>query len=124
MPVVRPEQAVRHETHGARFLVHASPATGAAVLRAWRLEIPAGTAGVEHTISHEEVFHLLAGSAVVAIDGRPATLAAGDTAVAPAGSTLRVDNPGPGPAAAWVTTTAGLTATLADGTVITPPWAA
>ncbi|MFC6598588.1 cupin domain-containing protein [Kitasatospora paranensis] len=124
MPVIRPEQAVAHEAHGARFLVHAAPATGARTLRAWRLEISEGVRGVAHTISHEEVFHLLAGAVTVSIDGDEAALAPGDTAVAPAGSALRIDNPGPGPAAVWVTTTAGLSAELPDGTTIRPPWAA
>ncbi len=40
-----------------------------------------------------------------------------------AGSELRVDS-GPDGASAWVTTTAGLEAVTADGTRISPPWAA
>ena len=49
--------------------------------------------------------------------GRP-----GDAIVVPPGSSLRVDNPGDEPASAWVTTSAGLEAVLADGTRLSPPW--
>ena len=58
-------------------------------------------------------------------DGLPeaATVAGpGDAIVVPAGSTLRLDNPGGEPVSAWVTTSIGLEAVLADGTRITPPW--
>ncbi|MEV8097526.1 cupin domain-containing protein [Kitasatospora sp. NPDC085879] len=123
MPVVRPDSATVFDLHGARFTSYASAATGADRLRAWRLDVPAGTAGVEHTVSGEEVLHVLAGTPVVTLDGETAALTAGDTVVVPAGARLQVDNPGPGAAAAWVTTTAGLKATLPDGSVVSPPWA-
>ncbi|MER8184737.1 cupin domain-containing protein [Kitasatospora sp. NPDC094015] len=122
MPVIRSAEATVHEVHGARFLSHAATATGSTELSAWRLELPAGTAGVEHTVSGEEVFHVLAGAPVVTLDGAPTELAPGDTAVAPAGTRLRIDTTDT-PAAVWVTTRTGLTATLTDGTVLTPPWA-
>ncbi|MEV6209937.1 cupin domain-containing protein [Kitasatospora sp. NPDC051914] len=123
MPVVRPADATVYELHGARFTSHASATTGADRLRAWRLDVPAGTRGVEHTISHEEVLHVLDGTPAVTLGGTTVVLAPGDTAVAPAGSVLRLDNPGPGPAAAWVTSTVGLQAVLPDGSTVTPPWA-
>ena len=40
----------------------------------------------------------------------------------PAGSELRVDG-GTSDATAWVTTTPGLEAVMADGSRIAPPWA-
>ncbi|GAA0655043.1 cupin domain-containing protein [Kitasatospora atroaurantiaca] len=123
MPVVRSGEATVHEIHGARFVSYATPATGSSELCAWRVEIPAGTQGVEHTISREEIVHLLAGTPVVTIDGRPSRLAPGDTVIAPAGAALKIDNPGEETAEAWVTTSTGLQAVLADGSVITPPWA-
>ncbi|MCU7825530.1 cupin domain-containing protein [Kitasatospora sp. DSM 101779] len=124
MPVVRPDHATVFDLHGARFTSYASAATGAERLRAWRLDVPAGTTGVKHTVSSEEVLHLLHGTPVVTLDGEAAALSPGDTVVVPAGSRLQLDNPGPGPATAWVTTTAGLRATLPDGSVVSPPWAA
>jgi hypothetical protein len=49
-------------------------------------------------------------------------LTAGDTVMVHAGTTLAVENPADRTAATWVTTSVGLTAELADGTLITPPW--
>ncbi|GJF28966.1 hypothetical protein KNE206_16660 [Kitasatospora sp. NE20-6] len=123
MPVVPTDRATVHTLHGASFVSYASAATGADRLRCWRVEIPAGVTGVEHTIDQEEVLHVLTGTPVVTLDGDTTALEAGDTVVAPAGTTLKIDNPGPDTAAAWATTTAGLRATLPDGTVVGPPWA-
>ncbi|MEU9129651.1 cupin domain-containing protein [Kitasatospora sp. NPDC048540] len=123
MPVIRSTEPITHELHGARFHSYATGATGSTELRSWRLELPAGVEGVEHTVSREEVFLVLSGAPRLSLDGEAAVLAAGDVAVAPAGSRLRIAT-GDTPATVWVTTSAGLTATLPDGTVISPPWAA
>ncbi|KQV21711.1 MULTISPECIES: cupin domain-containing protein [unclassified Kitasatospora] len=123
MPVIRSTQTTVHEIHGARFTAHANPATGSAELCAWRLDVPAGTSGTAHTVSREEIVHLLAGAPDVLLDGERSTLAPGDTVIVPTGSSFCIDNPGDLPATAWVTTSVGLEATLADGTVIAPPWA-
>ncbi|MEZ7158759.1 cupin domain-containing protein [Streptomyces sp. MAD19A] len=124
MPVVRPSDAVVHEMHGARFVSYATPATGSRELCAWRGEIPAGTRAPAHTVSREEIFHLLAGELLITLDGAPHRItAAGDTVIVNAGATLAVENPAAEPAVSWVTTSQGLEATLADGTRIAPPWA-
>ncbi|MFJ9662378.1 cupin domain-containing protein [Streptomyces griseoflavus] len=124
MPVVRPSDAVVHEMHGARFVAHATPSTGSRELCAWRGEIPAGTRTPAHTVSREEIFHLLDGELLMTLDGTPHRVTAGDTVIVHAGSTLAVENPTGGTAVSWVTTSHGLEATLGDGTRIVPPWAA
>ncbi|MFJ9521182.1 cupin domain-containing protein [Kitasatospora sp. NPDC101801] len=123
MPVIRSARTTVHEIHGARFTPHANPRTGSAELCAWRLDVPAGTRGTAHIVSHEEIVHLLAGAPDVVLDGERSTLAPGDTVIVPAGSSFCLDNPGESAATAWVTTSVGLSATLADGTVLAPPWA-
>lgn len=123
MPVVRPSDAVVHEMHGARFVSYAAPSTGSRELCAWRGEIPAGTRAPAHTVSREEIFHLLAGELLITLDGTPHRVTAGDTVVIHPGATLAVENPGDVTAVSWVTTSHGLEATLADGTRIVPPWA-
>ena len=115
MPVVRPSEAVTHEIHGARFISYATPLSGSKELCAWRGEIPAGTKGPLHTVNREEIFHLL--------DGRTERITAGDTVIINPGATLGVENPTQETAVSWVTTSIGLQAELADGSVITPPWA-
>ncbi|MDX6430791.1 MAG: hypothetical protein QOE54_3157 [Streptosporangiaceae bacterium] len=122
MPVIHAPEAVVHEMHGARFTAYATPASGSKELCAWRLEVAGGTRGVAHTISREEVFLLMKGAVSITIDGTVTTLAPGDAAVVPAGATLCLDNDTDEPASAWVATSVGLEAVLADGTRITPPW--
>ncbi|MDL2080726.1 cupin domain-containing protein [Streptomyces sp. GXMU-J15] len=123
MPVIRSSEAVTHEIHGARFVSYATPLTGSKELCAWRGEVPPGTKAPAHTVSKEEILHLLVGTLRVTLDGDTADLAAGDTLIVNAGSTLAVENPTDQTALTWVTTSVGLTAELADGTVLTPPWA-
>jgi quercetin dioxygenase-like cupin family protein len=122
MPIVREPDAVPHRLHGATFHSFAAPATGSRELCAWRLEVAPGTAGAAHRVSREEVLLLLTGDLIVTLDGVTTPLAPGDVVVVPAGSQLRVDNASRGPATAWVTTSVGLEATMADGSTISPPW--
>ncbi|MYW69647.1 cupin domain-containing protein [Streptomyces sp. SID8379] len=123
MPVVRSTEAVVHEMHGARFVSYATPRTGSKQLAAWRGEIPGGTKAPAHTVTHEEILHLLTGTLRLTLDGETHTLSPGDTAIVNAGTTLAVENPTEETATMWVTTSVGLEAELADGTRITPPWA-
>lgn len=120
---IRSDEAVVHEVHGGRFVSYVRPDTGSRDLAAWRVEIPTGMVGPAHTISDEEAFYVLSGRLRLTIDGESAELRAGDAAVAPAGSELAVANTSDQPAHMWVTTRVGLTAKLADGSTMTPPWA-
>ncbi|MFQ6143570.1 cupin domain-containing protein [Streptomyces seoulensis] len=123
MPIVRPSDAVTHEIHGARFVSYAAPRTGSRELCAWRGEILAGTRAPAHTVSHEEIFHLLDGELLITLDGRTERVMAGDTLIVHAGATLTVENHADRTAVSWVTAPVGLRARLADGTVLSPPWA-
>ncbi|MDT0465227.1 cupin domain-containing protein [Streptomyces gibsoniae] len=123
MPVVRSSEAVTHEMHGARFVSYAAPRTGSKELCAWRTEIPAGTEGPVHTVTREEILHLLGGELLIALDGRAERITAGDTVIVNSGTALGVRNPTDEVAVLWVTTSVGLEAELADGTRIAPPWA-
>ncbi|CCK31196.1 hypothetical protein BN159_6817 [Streptomyces davaonensis JCM 4913] len=123
MPVIRSSDAVTHEIHGARFVSYATPLSGSKELCAWRGEVPPGMKGPAHTVSKEEILHVLIGSLRVTLDGDTTDISAGDTLIINAGSTLALENPTDQTALTWVTTSVGLTADLADGTRITPPWA-
>ena len=123
MAVIRAADAVQHEMKGVRFTSFAAPSRGSAELCAWRIDVPAGAPGLPHRVSREEVLCILSGSVRAVVDGRAEVAAAGDVVVLPAGSVVSVGNPGPGPAAAWVTASAGLAGVLPDGTGFTPPWA-
>jgi quercetin dioxygenase-like cupin family protein len=122
MPVIRERDTVVHRLHGAEFHSFAAPAQGSRELCAWRLEVAPHTPGAAHRVSKEEVFLLLSGAVDVTLDGVTSTLAPGEVALVPAGAEVRVDNVGGEPAAMWVTTSAGLQATMADGSTVAPPW--
>jgi quercetin dioxygenase-like cupin family protein len=122
VPVIRTAEAIPFETHGSRFASYVAPFRGSRQLCAWRLEVPAGLQGVAHRPTREEVLLVLDGQLDVTLDGTASALHPGDVALVPAGSQLRVDG-GPAGAAAWVTTTAGMEAVVADGSRIAPPWA-
>jgi len=123
MPVIRSTEAVVHEIHGARFVSYATPLTGSKELCAWRGEIPPGHKAPVHTVNREEIFHLLGGELLITLDGRTERITAGDTVVINPGATLGVENSAQETAVSWVTTSIGLRAELADGSVLTPPWA-
>jgi len=121
MPFYREVEASPFERHGSRFLSYVAPARSSQ-LCAWRLEIPAGLQGVAHRPTREEVLLVLDGELQVTLDDLRSELHSGDVALVPADSELRIDA-GPSGATAWVTTTPGLQAVLADGSRISPPWA-
>lgn len=122
MPFYREAEASPLETHGSRFLSYVAPARGSTQLCAWRLDVPAGLQGVAHRPTREEVLLVLDGELQVTLDGLRSELHPGDVALVPADSELCV-SAGPAGATAWVTTTPGLQAVMADGSRISPPWA-
>jgi quercetin dioxygenase-like cupin family protein len=122
VPVIRSVDATVHQVHGSTFSSFVAPSRGSAQLCAWQLTVPAGLRGVVHRPTREEVLLLLEGELTVILDGIAAVLAAGDVVLVPADSELRLDG-GTAGATAWVTTTPGLEAVMADGSRIVPPWA-
>ncbi len=122
MPIIRSADATVHQVHGSTFSSFVAPSRGSAQLCAWQLKVPAGMRGAAHRPTREEVLLLLEGELTVTLDGIATVLAAGDVVVVPADSELRVDG-GTAGATAWVTTTPGLEAVMADGSRIAPPWA-
>lgn len=123
MPVIRSTEGTEHRMEGGVFTAYANPRTGSTELCAWSTRVPAGQIGAEHWINREEIFLVLEGTPHVSIDGAETELAPGDVVIAPAGSQLRLDNPDAQDAVIWAATSIGLTAKLADGREVNPPWA-
>ena len=122
MPVIRSADAAVQQVHGSTFSSFVAPSRGSAQLCAWQLDVPAGLRGVAHRPTREEVLLLLDGELTVTLDGIATVLAAGNVVLVPADSELRLDG-GTAGATAWVTTTPGFEAVMADGSRIAPPWA-
>ena len=122
MPVTRAAEAEVHEMHGTRFTSYIRPGMGSSELCVWQIRMPAGLKGVPHKVLREEAFVIIQGGVTLTVDDAAEALAAGDAAVAPAGSTISLSNPGTEPATVVVTVPVGFQGELADGTIITPPW--
>jgi quercetin dioxygenase-like cupin family protein len=122
MPVLHVHDVATFPAHGSTFDSYVSPSRGSEQLCAWRLSVPAGTVGVAHRPSREEVLLVLDGGLHVTLDGVRTLASAGAVVLVPANAEVKIDG-GNSDSSAWVTTTPGLQATTADGTVITPPWA-
>ena len=122
MPVIHPAEIAVHQVHGSTFSSFVAPSRGSTQLCAWQLRVPAGLTGAAHRPTREEVLLVLDGDLTITLDATATDLVAGDVVLVPAGSELRVDG-GTSDATAWVTSTPGLEAVMADGSRIAPPWA-
>ncbi|WP_420753507.1 cupin domain-containing protein [Rhodococcus sp. O3] len=121
MTVLGTADAVRFDAHGSTFASYVA-SRNSTQLCAWQLTVPAGTRGVAHRPSRDEVLLVLDGTLHVTLDGTRNRVERGKVALVRAGVEVIVDG-GPQETTVWVTTTPGLTATLNDGTQLTPPWA-
>ncbi|GEE00887.1 hypothetical protein nbrc107696_13330 [Gordonia spumicola] len=124
MPHLTARSARTFDVHGVRFTSFASSASGSHDLAAWRADFPPHTIGRSHTMSRDEILHVLLGPLEIAVDDDEFTAVDGDAVLVPAGSAFRVSNTADHAAQAWVTTTVGMTATMLDaGETLAPPWA-
>jgi quercetin dioxygenase-like cupin family protein len=121
VPVLKENDSTDHAIHGSVFRSYVTSADGSR-LCAWQLVVPPSVVGVAHRPDQDEVVLLLEGTMAATVNGEQNTLVPGDVLLVHAGDELKVDTGGDG-ARAWVTTTAGLTATMADGSTLAPPWA-
>jgi quercetin dioxygenase-like cupin family protein len=122
VPVIHAAETTVHQMHGTSFTSYAAPVRGSKELCAWRIEMPAGTEGVPHHVSREEVLYVLSGTLHVTVGDQSEEATAGDVILVPAGSRFGVDNRADEPATAWVTTSVGFAGILPDGSWIAPPW--
>lgn len=121
MPVINAADGTVHEMRGTRFVSYVAPSLGSAELCAWRVEIPAGTAGVPHAVTREEVLCVVSGTASVSLGEQTRDAVPGDVIVVPPGQMFSLET-SDSDLAAWVVTSAGLEARFADGSTVRPPW--
>jgi quercetin dioxygenase-like cupin family protein len=124
LPHITSESAVSRQLQGVDFVSFVTTDTGSARLAAWRADFPPNTSGAAHSMSQEEVLHVLSGQLEVEIDDERFTARVGDAVLVPAGARFVIGNRTEEPAQAWVVTSTGMTAVMADsGQRIVPPWA-
>lgn len=123
MPVIHAPVEPTHERGGARFTSLATPLLGAVDTAVWLVEITPGTPATPHSLTREEVFVVLDGTASVRLGDDRATATAPDAIVVPTGVPFELSNGGTGPLRLLCCMPVGGQARLADGTVLTPPWA-
>jgi mannose-6-phosphate isomerase-like protein (cupin superfamily) len=112
-----------HDLGGARFTSLATPARGSTDTAVWIVEILPGTPATPHSLTREEVFVVLDGTAGVRIAGAAEEAGAGDAIVVPAGAEFELSNAGGDPLRLLCCFPVGGQARLADGSTFTPPWA-
>src|SRR5258708_10485323 len=123
MHIITADKAPRFEIPGVQFTGYAAPSRGSDGLCAWQIRVEPGLVSEQaHTLDQDEIFLVTSGVITLSTDGQ--RLAPGDCAIVPAGTPIRLGNPGAEPARAHVLTPAGFAAAMADGAAIgTPPWA-
>ena len=123
MPVLRAPAEPTHDLGGARFTSLATPTRGVTETAVWTVELLPGTLATPHSLTREEVFVVLKGTASVRLADSRTEAAAGDAIVVPAGVDLELTNAGGEPLELMCCLPVGGQARLADGTTFTPPWA-
>jgi mannose-6-phosphate isomerase-like protein (cupin superfamily) len=123
MPVVTAPSSPTHDLGSTRFTSLASPTRGSRETSIWQVEIDAGSEPTPHSLSREEVFVVLSGTATVHIDGVEETAASGDAIIVPPGVVFELRNAGSAPLRLLCCLPVGGQACMADGAFFTPPWA-
>ena len=123
MPVITAPEGPTHEVGTTRFTSLATPSRGSRRTCVWQVEVPPGETPVPHTLTDEEVFVVLSGTARVELDGVTSTAAAGDAIVVPPGVPFALGNAGAGDLRLLCCLPVGGQAQLAECDPFTPPWA-
>jgi quercetin dioxygenase-like cupin family protein len=93
VPLIPAAEARTVHLHGTVFTCLAAPSRGARETNVWRVHLPAGLPGAEHTLDHEEVLVALAGRAEATIAGETVVLSAGDGLIVPAHAPFSLATP-------------------------------
>jgi quercetin dioxygenase-like cupin family protein len=123
MSVLNAPPGPTHELPGTRFTALASPARGTVDTSVWQVEISPGTPPTPHSLTREEVFAVLSGTALVRIGDEHAKAQPGDAIVVPADTPFELSCAGQEPMRALCCLPVGGQAMLADGSTFVPPWA-
>ncbi len=124
MSVVHAPTEPTHALGGTTFTSLATPSRGGTDdTSLWRVSVAPGTPPTPHSLTREEIFLVLSGTADVTIDATRATAETGDAIVVPQGVRFQLGNATDQPLELLCCLPVGGQARLDDGTQFTPPWA-
>ena len=123
MPVIPAPAGPTHDLGHARFTSLATPSRGSTDSSVWQVEIAVGAPATPHSLTREEVFVVLDGTASVRLGAERSTAERGDAIVVPADVDFELSNGGQTPLRLLCCLPVGGMARLADGTTFAPPWA-
>lgn len=122
MSIITAPSTPTHDLGDTRFTSLATPSSGSAETAVWIVEIEPGTPATPHSLTREEVFVVLDGTASVTLDGERGSAATNDAFVVPADTAFEVTNAGPGVLRMLCCLPVGGQARVGDD-LFTPPWA-
>jgi mannose-6-phosphate isomerase-like protein (cupin superfamily) len=123
MAIIKEQDAPRFGDDGVSVIGLASPSRGCATVSAWRVVLAPGAASPEHSLTSDEAFVALRGTARVTLDGTEHDVAAGDCLVVAPERRFTIRNDGPEPFEAVCCMAAGGQAIVAGEGTFPPPWA-
>lgn len=122
MAIIPAPTAPTHDLGPTRFTSLATPTRGSTETSVWIVEIDPGTPATPHSLTREEVFVVLAGTASVTLAGHHGSADAGDAFVVPPDTSFEVANAGDGRLRMLCCLPVGGQART-DAATFTPPWA-
>jgi quercetin dioxygenase-like cupin family protein len=108
---------------GATFTGMAAPSRGAKETAAWRASIAAGSPGLTHRVTREEIFYVLSGSGIVSTGGMDHPLVPGAMLIMPPEIDFALSNPHAEALELLAITPVGGQAQVGEEAAFTPPWA-
>jgi mannose-6-phosphate isomerase-like protein (cupin superfamily) len=124
MTIIKEQDAPRFGQDGVSVTGLAAPSRGCASVSAWRVVLAPGAGSPEHTLTSDEAFVALRGTARVTLDGAEHDVSAGDCLVVAPGREFAIRNDGAEPFEAVCCMAAGGQAVVAGEGAFVPPWAA
>jgi quercetin dioxygenase-like cupin family protein len=122
MNLIRKAEAPVFTMAGLTVTGLASPRRGAMETCVWRVRLAPSSPGVPHSVTREEIFVGLQGTALVTIDGAEHVLGPGDAIIVPPNTPFSLANPSSEPFEAVVSFPVGGKA-VTTSSPFTPPWA-
>ncbi|MGD9702138.1 MAG: cupin domain-containing protein [Acidimicrobiia bacterium] len=122
MPIIHAPSSPTHELGGARFTSLATPSRGSTETSVWQVQIDAGTPATPHSLTREEVFVVLDGTASVRIGDHVDVARRGDAIVVPPDTEFELANCGDEVLRLLCCLPVGGRARSGSAT-FTPPWA-